>query len=149
LRQGVVNERAMAPRGLDTPQTATRPAEAIRPEEQPAVLSAQKKAEDRERQARERQYVRRGAAETLTIYATEHRYTGVLRWVAYHLTTAQFDDLIGMTESELWYEIGLVLVDAVINRDPSASIGRLRAAIDERFEDLRLTPPLWPEDDLR
>jgi len=93
--------------------------------------------------------VRRGAAETLTIYATEHRYTGVLRWVAYHLTTAQFDDLIGMTESELWYEIGLVLVDAVINRDPSASIGRLRAAIDERFEDLRLTPPLWPEDDLR
>lgn len=41
IRRGVVNERA-AVRGLDTPQTATRPAEAIRPEEQPAVLSAQR-----------------------------------------------------------------------------------------------------------
>ena len=100
---------------------------------------------------RQRKDMARAAADTFVAYAEDHEYTGILRWIAYRINqTAQWSDVRQATRRELWRMIGSTLVDEVLARqDRNTSLERLRAVIDERFQDAGLNCVPRPEDGLR
>lgn len=130
---GGVNERS-------APQQPVRvdPASSMSREERAAAAMAYD---------RERKHIARAAAETFVVYAEEHGYTGVLRWIAYRIhPTAQWDELASMVRRELWQVIAENLMNEVLARqDRNASLESLRVVIDERFHDAGMNGVLWPD----